>query len=85
MIESAADIRVFLADELPCYTLDDGDEFVFIVQASDVERIAIKLWNNLSFTRNKHVPNGVTGSAPLDDPRSSSCGGGGSSPPGTLS
>lgn len=51
MIKSAADIRVILSNELPCYSLDGGDEFLFVAQARDIERVAWELWRNLC-TRN---------------------------------
>lgn len=51
MIKSAADIRIFLANKLPCYTNDsDEDNFVFIVRAEDIERVALELWRSLTPT-----------------------------------
>lgn len=48
-IKSAADIRIFLASELPCYSLDgDSDDFVFIAQGNDIGRVALELWRSLA-------------------------------------
>ncbi len=48
MIEfSAADIRVFLAKNLPYYESEDKDDFIYIVKAEDIERAAIELYRYL--------------------------------------
>ena len=45
---SAADIRVFLANALPCYDSEDRDDFIYIVKAEDIERVAITLYHYLT-------------------------------------
>ncbi len=42
---SAADIRVFLANNLPCY--ENEDDFIFLARAEDIERVAIELYRHL--------------------------------------
>lgn len=42
---SAAEIRVFLAGNLPCY--ECGDDFIYLAKAEDIERAAIELYNYL--------------------------------------
>ena len=44
---SAADTRVFLAKNLPCYDREGSDDFIYLVGAEDVERVAIKLYDYL--------------------------------------
>ena len=45
---SAADIRVFLATNLPCYDSEDKEDFVYLVKAEDIERVAIELYRYLT-------------------------------------
>ena len=45
---SAADIRVFLAENLPYYEAEDGDDFLYIVTAEDIERVSLKLYRHLT-------------------------------------
>lgn len=40
---SAADIRVFLAENLPYYEREDRDDFIYLVRAEDIERVSLKL------------------------------------------
>lgn len=41
---SAADIRVFLATNLPYYEAEDKDDFLYIVRAEDIERVSRDLY-----------------------------------------
>ena len=42
---SASDVRVFLAETLPCYDRENGDDdFLYIASADDIERCAFALW-----------------------------------------
>jgi len=55
MITSAADVRIFLANELPCYTNDSAeDDFIFVATAEDIERVALKLWRSLRIGQVSH-------------------------------
>ncbi len=44
---SAAEIRVFLAGNLPCYDAEGSDDFIYLVRAEDIERVAIELYRYL--------------------------------------
>jgi len=49
---SAADVRVFLAESLPCYGREIGDEdFLFIASADDIEKCAFALWRKFQRRR----------------------------------
>ena len=42
---SAADVRVFIAENLPCYDRKNGDDdFFYIASANDIEKCAFALW-----------------------------------------
>ena len=45
---SAADIRVFLAEHLPYYEAEDKDDFIYLVKAEDIERVALELYRHLT-------------------------------------
>lgn len=45
---SAADIRVFLATNLPCYESEDKEDFVYLAKAEDIECVAIELYRYLT-------------------------------------
>ena len=45
---SVADFRVFLAENLPYYEAEDKDDFLYIVRASDIERVSLALFRQLT-------------------------------------
>jgi len=48
---TAADIRVFLARELPYYESEDKDDFIYLVRAEDLERVSTSLFHHLIGSR----------------------------------
>ena len=54
---SAADIRVFLAKNLPYYDREDGEDFIYLVRAEDVERVAIQLYDYLIALKRRNSGN----------------------------
>ena len=44
MINSAADIRVYLAEHLPYYEREDKDDCLYIATAADIQRVALGLF-----------------------------------------
>lgn len=41
---SAADIRVFLAENLPFFEREDKDDFHYLAKAKDIEQVSLKLF-----------------------------------------
>ena len=45
---TAADIRVFLATNLPYYESEDKDDFIYLAKADDLERVSLALYRHLT-------------------------------------